>query len=158
MKLQQSTDGGNAMSVTWVLVANASAANLYINEGPRKGLRKLREFAHARSRAKLADLVTDQPARGRSGTGRHASYEPPSDPKQMEAERFAAELSDALEAGRKQRHYQRLILVAAPQFMGRLKRQLGAQLQRLVTDSFEKDYTKSDSRSLSRKLEGCIYL
>ena len=146
------------MSVTWVLVANASAACLYMNEGPHKGLQKVREFAHVRSRAKLADLVTDQPAPGRSAGSRRASYQPASDPRQLEADRFASELSEALETGRKQRTYQRLILVAAPQFMGRLRRRFGAPLQRLLTDSFEKDYTKSDARSLTRKLEGCIYL
>lgn len=146
------------MSVTWILVANASAANLYINEGPRKGLRKVREFAHARSRAKYADLITDQAARGRSAAARRAIHEPAVSPKELEAERFATELKDALEDGRRQRHYQRLILVAAPQFMGRLKRRLGAPLHRLLTDSFEKDYTKSDSRSLTRKLEGCLFL
>jgi len=147
------------MSVTWVLVANASAACLYINEGPRKGLRKIRDFSHARSRAKLAELITDQPGAGRSaGLPRRASYQPANDPKQLEADRFAGELNEALETGRKQREYQRLILVAAPQFMGRLKRRFGAPLQRLVTDSFEKDYTKSDPRNLTRKLEGCIFL
>lgn len=146
------------MSVTWVLVANASAASLYINEGPNKGLRKLREFAHAESRAKLSDLLADQPGHGRKGTVRRAAYEPASGPKSIEADRFASELKDALETGRKARHYQRLILVAAPQFMGRLKRRFGVPLQRLLTDSFEKDYTKEDPRSLTRKLEGCICL
>ena len=147
------------MSVTWVLVANASAACLYINEGPRKGLRKIRDFSHARSRAKVSELISDQPGSGRSaGHLRRASYQPANDPKQLEADRFAGELNEALETGRKQRDYQRLILVAAPQFMGRLKRRFGAPLQRLVTDSFEKDYTKSDPRNLTRKLEGCIFL
>jgi len=146
------------MSVTWVLVANASAASLYVNEGPKKGLRKFREFVHARSRAKLSELITDQPARGRSGASRRAAYEPPTDAKTVEADRFAGELKDALETGRQQRDYQRLIVCAAPQFMGRLKRHFGAPLHRMLTDCFEKDYTKTDRRSLTRRLEGCIYL
>jgi protein required for attachment to host cells len=146
------------MSVTWVLVANASAACLYINEGPKKGLRKFREFTHARSRAKLSELITDQSAHGRSGASRRAAYEPATDPKSAEADRFAGELKDALETGRQQQHYERLIVCAAPQFMGRLRRRFGAPLQRMLTDCFEKDYTKADPRSLSRKLEGCIYL
>jgi protein required for attachment to host cells len=155
---QQSTNGGSAMSVTWILVANASAASLYINEGPKKGLRKLREFAHARSRAKLAELITDHSAHGRSGASRRAAYQPATDPRATEAERFASELKDALETGRQQQHYQRLIVCAAPQFMGRLRHHFGVPLQRMLTDCFEKDYTKADPRSLTRKLEGCIYL
>ena len=146
------------MSVTWVLVANASAACLYANDGPKKGLHKVREFAHDRSRAKLADLIADAPGHGRTGSARRADYQPATDAKRSEADRFACELTDALENGRRQRNYQRLILVAAPQFMGRLRRQLGTPLQRLLTDSFEKDYTKTDPRSLSRRLERCIYL
>jgi protein required for attachment to host cells len=158
MHMRQSTNGGGAMSVTWVLVANASAASLYVNEGPKKGLRKLREFVHARSRAKLSELITDQPVHGRNGTSRRATYEPATDAKTAEAERFAGELNDALESGRQRHDYQRLIVCAAPQFMGRLKRHFGAPLQRMLTDSFEKDYTRADPRSLSRRLEGCIYL
>lgn len=146
------------MSVTWVLVANASAASLYVNEGPKKGLRKLRDFVHARSRAKLAELITDKPAHGRNGTSRRATYEPASDPRTAEADRFAGELNDALETGRQQHDYQRLIVCAAPQFMGRLKRHFGAPLHRMMSDSLEKDYTKADPRSLTRRLEGCIYL
>jgi protein required for attachment to host cells len=146
------------MSVTWVLVANASAARLYINEGPKKGLRKLREFAHARSRAKLADLITDQSPHGRISIGRRAACQPATDPRAAEADRFASELKDALETGRREGGFERLIVCAAPQFMGRLRRHLSVPLQRMLTDCFEKDYTKSDARSLSRRLEGCIYL
>jgi len=55
------------MSVTWVLVANASSARLFENGGPGKGLRKVREFDHAASRAKRAQLVVDTVGHGRSG-------------------------------------------------------------------------------------------
>jgi protein required for attachment to host cells len=158
MTLQQSTNGGSAMSVTWVLVANASAACLYINEGPKKGLRKLREFAHARSRARRAELITEPVAGGRIAASRRPAYPPATDAKAAEADRFASELKDALETGRQHHDYQRLIVCAAPQFMGRLRRHFSAPLQRMLTDCFEKDYTKADPRSLTRKLEGCIYL
>ena len=49
------------MSNTWILVANASAAHLYANYGPKKGLQKLKEFKHNASRGKALDLVSDRP-------------------------------------------------------------------------------------------------
>ena len=49
------------MSITWILVANASAAHLYANHGPKKGLKKLKEFEHTASRDKGSDLASDRP-------------------------------------------------------------------------------------------------
>ena len=146
------------MGNTWILVANASKAHLFLNTGPRKGLRKLKEFDHAASREKASRLVTDRPGHNKSHGNGHGAYVPQTDPKQHEAQHFAMELARVLDHGRATNEYQRLILVAPPAFMGLLKGHLDAHVLNLVTDSFEKDYTKVPERELSGHLEQCIYL
>ena len=49
------------MSITWILVANASLAKLYANYGPNKGLELVKELMHPESRQKNSELVTDRP-------------------------------------------------------------------------------------------------
>lgn len=146
------------MTTTWILVANAAAARLYANEGPKKGLRKIREFNHPASREKGLQLVTDRPGQNLGHGNRHGAYVPSSEPKQIEAEHFAFELARELEHGRTSNSYQRLILVAAPAFMGLMNSHITHHVRQLVSDSFEKDYTKLDERSLAGHLESCIFL
>ncbi len=146
------------MSTTWILVANSSSAKLFMNNGPKKGLNKIKEFDHAASRSKAADLVSDRPGHNQGhGNGRGA-YNPPTTPKQHEADQFALELARELDQGRTGNQYQRLILVAAPPFMGLLNKHLNGHIGHLVTDRLEKDYTKATDRELAGHLESCIFL
>ena len=142
------------MSITWILVANASAAHLYANHGPKKGLQKLKEFEHTASRDKGSDLASDRPGHYNG----HGSFMPATDPKRNEARHFALELAKELDQGRTANSYQRLILVASAPFMGLINGNLDSHVKALVSDSFEKDYTKSSKRQLTKHLESCIYL
>jgi protein required for attachment to host cells len=146
------------MSITWILVANASAANLYANYGPKKGLKKLKEFEHTASRNKGLNLVSDRPGRFNGHGNNHGSFMPATDPKQNEAQHFALELAKELDQGRTANSYQRLILVASAPFIGLINSNLDGHVKALVSDSFEKDYTKESEKQLTKYLEGCIYL
>lgn len=146
------------MTTTWILVANASSASLYMNKGPKKGLEKIRSYEHVASREKASDLVSDRPGHYKSGGNGHGAYVPATDPKQNEAQQFAMKLTRELEQGRTANEFQRLIIVAPAQFMGLIKGNSSTVLQGLVSDHFEKDYTKVDERTLAGHLEGCIYL
>jgi len=146
------------MSITWILVANASAAYLYANYGPKKGLQKLKEFEHNASRGKALDLVSDRPGQYNGHGNGHGSFMPATDPKQNEAQHFALQLAKELDHGRIANSYQRLILVASAPFIGLINGNLGSHVRILVSDSFEKDYTKISKKQLTKHLESCIYL
>lgn len=85
------------MSITWILVANAGAAYLYANYGPKKGLQKIKEFRHDASREKGQDLVSDHPGHNKSHGNGCGSYISSTDPKQHEARSFACQLAKELE-------------------------------------------------------------
>ena len=142
------------MAITWILVANASLAKLYANLGPNKGLKLVKELDHPESRQKNADLVTD-----RSGTGHgDGSYEPPTAPKEHAARNFAQEIAREFYAGRNRHAFARAILVAPPGFMVLLNASIDGPTAQLVSDRFEKDYTKASESQLKEKLSSCIFL
>ena len=145
-------------NMTWILVANASTAKLYANDGPNHGLALLKEFDHPDSRRKNADLASDRAgAMQMSGNG-HGARQPQSTPKENAARHFAQELAGELHLGRCRNEASRMILVAPPAFMGLLNATLDASTEHIVSNRFEKDYTKAPPQELVSKLESCIYL
>ncbi|MDP1634965.1 MAG: host attachment protein [Gallionellaceae bacterium] len=146
------------MTTTWILVANASQAKLYVNTGPKKGLKMLKALAHPESREKGSDLVSDRPGHMQSAGNGQGAYQPKNDPKTNEARHFAQELAKELNHGRSSGEVERLILVAPPAFMGLLNEKIDGPTAQLVSDRFEKDYTKAADKELAGHLESCIYL
>ena len=146
------------MATTWILVANASQAKLYANTGPKKGLKLLKDLKHPESREKASDLVSDRPGQMHSPGNGHRASQPKTDPKTNEARHFAQELAKELNHARSSGQVGRLILVAQPAFMGLINEKLDGQTASLVSDRFEKDYTKSSEKELAGHLERCIFL
>lgn len=142
------------MSITWIMVANASQAKLFANHGPKKGLQLVKELVHPESREKAANLVSDRVG-NYAGSG---SYAQPTDPKHHEAERFALELAHELEHGRVNNAYERLILIASTPFMGLLNGRLSQQVRQRISESINKDYTHVPARELPTYLGNVAWL
>ena len=146
------------MAITWILVANASLAKLYANLGPNKGLTLVKELIHPESRQKNGELVSDRSgAMGAAGSG-GGSMQPQALPKQHEAKVFAQEIAQALYHGRTTNAFKRAILVAPPAFMGLLNAVIDGPTAQLITDRFEKDYTKTPENELGERLGSTIFL
>lgn len=145
-------------NTTWILVANASQAKLFANAGPKKGLKLVKELKHPESREKGSELVSDRPGQMHSPGNGHRAAQPKSDPKSNEARSFAQELARELNHGRSTQQFERAILIAPPAFMGLINEKLDGQAAALVSDRFEKDYTKATDKELAGHLESCIYL
>lgn len=141
------------MSITWILVANASLARLYANLGPNKGLNLVKELIHPESRRKNSELVTDRP-----GSMANGSKQPQTTPKAHEAQVFAHQLAQELYRGRATNAFSRAILVAPPGFMGLLNTVMDGPTAQLVASRLEKDYTKASGPELNRHLASHIFL
>jgi len=146
------------MASTWIMVANASVAHLYCNEGPKKGLVRVKTLEHSASREKAANLVTDRPGHFQGHGNGHGAYNPGKTPKEVEAERFALEVVRELNHGRTHNAYQRLILVASPHFMGLVNQQIDPHVRQMVSETIEKDYTKLNEKELAGHLDSLIFL
>ncbi len=143
---------------TWILVANSSHAKIFCNSGMKRGLQLVAELHHPESREKRLDINSDRPGNHKTNGSGHGAFIPSTDPKQNEADHFALELAKNLEHGRSINQYGRLILVASNPFMGMLKNRLDTHVLDKVSETIEKDYTKSSDRELAGHLEQVIYL
>jgi len=144
------------MSVTWIMVANASQAKLFAHRGPKRGLELIKELLHPESREKTSNLVSDRS--GAYGGPGHGAVGQPADPKHHEAERFAQEVSKELEAGRVKNAYDRLILVASAPFMGLVNHHLPSQVRSKLSESIDKDYTRVPVKELTGHLQSYMPL
>ncbi|MDD5364838.1 MAG: host attachment protein [Gallionellaceae bacterium] len=142
------------MSITWIMVANASHARLFTNKGPNKGLELVKELEHPESREKAAELVSDRIG-NYAGSG---SYAQPTDPKAHEAERFAQEIAHELEQGRVNNAYEKLIMVTSAHFMGLLNGRITTQVKNKISSSINKDYTQLPVKELSGHLAAHVML
>ena len=146
------------MEKTWVLVANASKAVLYhfvppgAKEKPK--LMIVDEFSHPESREKDHDLTSDREGEYISKPGGHGNFIEASDPHKYEAKVFAHQLFQKLEQGRVGNQYQKLVLVAAPHFLGLLRQEIDERpLKKVTIKEITKDYTGEPSNELIKLLD-----
>ncbi len=137
------------MATTWIVVANASEARIYVNRGINKGLEKQGEFSHPESRKKGSELVTDRAGYMQSAGNGHGARQPATHPKQHQHESFARKLARHLDHARIANSYQRLIVVAEPHFRGLLNGALGNRVRELINGTIDRDYTKATERELA---------
>lgn len=139
-----------ATYTTWILLSNASRARLLARQDTARSVSVIEELIHPASREKGMDLVSDRPGRVQQSAGTHerSAMEPPTPPKEVEAERFARALAERLERGLNEHAFSRLVLVAPPHFLGLLRQQLGKEVAKCLVMSLDKDYTLVDLREL----------
>ena len=131
----------------WILVANGCKAFLYQTKHLRnKELSLLATFDHPESREKDQDLVSDHQGKLQTGHGARSAYEA-HDPKEIEIENFAKQLSRHLDAGRKQNKFEKLLIIAHPHFYGLIHKNLGKKADNIL--HLPKDYTRYPVAKLS---------
>jgi protein required for attachment to host cells len=138
---------------TWILLADAASARLYVpGEGPGDWT-LLREIEHPESRMRPSELLSDKPGRVKQSTGSRAALEPHTPRQKVEAERFARELAQVLDEGVVSGACERLVLVTPPAFLGVLRHKLPPRVAARVSDVIEKDYLHLDQPTLKKRLE-----
>ena len=138
---------------TWVLVANSSEARLFETQKLGTAMNCLREFSHPEGREKGSELVSDRPGHYQSKGMGHGAFVEPTDPKDVEVDRFASELAKELEKGRTAHAFNKLVVVAAPHFHGLLNTHMNEQTREMISNNIEKDFTAYDERELSQRLK-----
>lgn len=134
---------------TFVLVADASRARLYLQSEGSTKLSLVEDFEHPESRAKVMDLMADKPGRTFSSgpqTAARSAKEYRTDPKEVEAEKFARELGHRLATLWDAHAFEDLVIAAPPKFLGLLRSDLATyhdHVSNRVIAWHEKDYTTS---------------
>lgn len=143
------------METTWIVIANASDAFIYLldQEAFSKGKIKIDLVAthnHPQSRQKDGDLISDRSGYFHNDSNKigPGSYNAPTDPKKHEADIFAKKIITELESARTLHHFDKLILIVPPQFYGLLNKHSNKNINSLIMLTIEKDYTKTPSKKL----------
>ncbi|RDI37973.1 host attachment protein [Aquicella lusitana] len=148
---------------TWVLVADSTKARIYTTykaklfmpQANENDLKLLNEYKHPESRKHDSQLVSDNSGRYRATEFGSDTYDPPTDPKRYEEDRFAFQLSKVLHEAYLENEFEQLILIASPVFMGMLNKHISRAngLQKSVAITIEKDYTSLNERQLVKQLQ-----
>lgn len=151
---------------TWILVCDASRARLFAEAAPGRDFSLVANFEHPESRERTRDLVTDangrKPVGGSHGGGVNGNrpggfhgrpgVEPDTDPKEVEAIKFARTLAEALEKGFDAHFYDTLVISAPPHFLGLLKETISDKVRKRLSHTIDKDFSLLQPRDIERRI------
>jgi protein required for attachment to host cells len=125
---------------TWIVVADEAIARVLEHTDDAEGLEPVEELTDAAAHAKGEDLRRDAVGRRASPGGQgNATTSAGEDPRHLEAELFARRVAAFLGAGLHRRRFDDLCLVAAPRFLGLLRKALDPEVRRCVRNELDKD-------------------
>jgi protein required for attachment to host cells len=138
----------------WLVVANASRARV-LEETDKPGAYVHRaDLVHTQSRQKGIDLGGERPGHGEGATHGpgSAAYQPRTDVRDREHDRFAREVATVLNDGIAAGQCAGLVLVASNPFLGLLKSHLGEQARKAVLRTVASDYTSHRDDELAQRI------
>lgn len=127
----------------WVVVADGARARIFEGDPKVGALAQVMPELVGRGREKGSDLLADRPGRSvdSSHVGDRHAMEPPTDPKEVEKQRFARELASTLETASNEGRFARLMLVAPPKMLGELRDVLPEKVKEKIVKEVDKDLT-----------------
>jgi len=135
-------------SSTWILVADEARARLFATEPPDGALNELASFNNPDRISSGGALMIGPPAAAHEGIGskRRTLL------RRKHTERFSRRLKDALERGRIDHRYARLVLIAPPRFLGALHVSLSKPLRDSVVAEVKRNLTALSARDIRSHL------
>ena len=141
------------MADVWILVTDSSEARIYSARNLRSELELVDTLTHEASRLHARDLGSDVPGRvhDRFGPGRH-SLDQGQQLKHTEKQRFAREIAARLAEAQQQRKFDRLVVMAGPEFLGILRDCLDKSVAETVIAEVSKDLVAHDVAAIRTHL------
>lgn len=121
---------------TCIVVADNSRARIFSSYANFSELTEEEGFVHDAAHLSNQELVGD--AAGKS-VDQHGSLDPATSARQHESKTFAKSLVKHLKELHNRDHFKNLVLVAPPKFLGLLRGELPAPLDKLLTKTIDKE-------------------
>jgi len=144
-----------------VVVADLSEARFYDTSGLNAPLQLVGTFTDPKARLHERDLVSDRPgrvfdhaapARGRRGSVAHHGTNGDRSARRHETETFARHVTRALHVALRENQIDRIVLVAAPAFLGMLREIAPPAVKAAVVAEVRKDLVHQSERVLQDHL------
>ncbi|MGB5736885.1 MAG: host attachment protein [Thiohalocapsa sp.] len=132
----------------WVIAADNSRARFFTADKSRSPLREVRDLVDPRARLHAGDLVTDREGRDRRAGSPIHGVGSDSGVKEESADRFAQQICSELDSARINGAFSKLYIVAAPAFLGMLRKHQTAPLRALVAGEVDKNLAAQDSEAI----------
>lgn len=136
-----------------IVIANQAEAQFHDTVGPTRTLASAGRLLNPTARLHDQDLESDrpgrvfnraaQPGKRRGASARHATNGERSTHQHV-AEKFARRIGEELRRAHAAQRFDRLVLVAAPAFLGRLRRALPADVRACIAATVAKDMVGQD--------------
>ncbi len=148
------------MDTTWIVTADEGRARIFAESDRTAPLQEIEDMVDANARVRTSEVYTDRLGPTGAGMSAHPAggatpnkeFEPHQTHSEHAAEKFARELAAYLLKAQQDGRFQRLVLAAAPKFLGALRKQLDPQLAKLVRQEINKDFTQSSPQQLREHL------
>lgn len=142
------------MASTWVVLADEGHARILERTQDGGALAPVKELDDPAAHAHNADFRHDAYGR-RAGGGQPAGNTTESAGEEKldhEAELFARRVAQELLSAYQGKRFDELRIAAAPRFLGRLRKELDAQVRKCVTQELDKDLLQLDERAVAQKI------
>jgi protein required for attachment to host cells len=136
----------------WVLAADNSRARFFCAEKPRSPLEEVLDLVDPQARLHEGELLTDRDGRDRSPGAQFHAVGSDRSLKSEGADRFAQQVCARLEDARNEGSFKRLYVVAAPTFLGLLRKHQSAPLRALVAGEVDKNLAGQPSEAIRSSL------
>ncbi len=149
------------MDANWIVAANSGRARFFALDRPDGRMEEVNDMVNTAARQDDAEIETDTLGRRAASASRNnvgigpttsSTYQPHRTPKQHEAELFARDVADYLRKAHNEGRFQHLCLVASPEFLGLLRREIDPQLMKRVDAQIDRDYTASSGEELREQV------
>ncbi len=142
------------MTITWVVTADSAKADFFEVDRIGGEFKPVASLTHLEAKKKGQELISDRPGRSfdSAGLGRHAMSSQV-DPREHEAEVFAREIGETLEVGRTRGSFARLVVVAPPDFLGKLRKTNTPAANKLVVESVAKSVVGMGPEEIRKRIK-----
>ncbi|SJM89344.1 Host attachment protein [Crenothrix polyspora] len=140
------------MKLTWILVADNTQARIFTADSPSSALEEIDGLAHTEGRLHDREITTDLPGRIKSADGSRHALEQATDPKKHEADNFAHQVAQHLEAGHNANKFEQLLIIAEPSFLGLLRLCLPEQVKKHVCFELDKNIAPQSAVDIRKHL------
>jgi len=136
----------------WVLVAHQAGARFFESKH-KNHVELIEQIDYPNGRLKHSELKSDKQGRGFDSMGGQRHHlGSMTDAPEHEATVFAQQLADKLDLGRKENHFNEVVLIADPYFLGKLRDVLSSELSKIVVGSHSKDYAHTPMNELKERI------